>query len=484
MQTIRNRERGSIIVTILILMIFFTSLVLGLLVITQANLVRARGRLMLLQAQYSAESGADAAIAELNSGNTTYAGSASEVQVLNNGQYRSTFTTSVNPGVDSKEKIILATGKVYSPASSSNAQYSRTIRITAKRSTTSTAASMTSRNIVEVGSGVKNIVAKDAYVNGFIKMDKNTTNLIAEKITVAGKETGAGNCSIGGSGNLVKPASFSDPSQTKTILNLAYNNCVTPPGNSSNSDFDVSANLSTISTIQSMYVPWDQYMDSSYTNAGSCNAWTAGASPRNIPTTSGSKNTHYPDSDKNVDTNCGTNGSLNLGNDTYNVSDTVHIRANLCSASACKPTFNNPTSDVVYIFVEGTINFDMLTTSSGSGPIVFISYGSDPASKTGVCPHGGAVYLGNGTVSGTGTYAPAAYLLAMNGVCLDKTKFGSGPQTSTNGIPEPALGGIAGKNIYVATNSGSPWDLALDPDFPTDQIPLDLSWRQSSYERL
>lgn len=477
-----KKQRGSIVVTVLVLTMFLSTLVLSLLVVTQANLLRARGRILLLQAQYSAESGVDAAISELNSGNTSYAGEATEITVLSNGQYRATFTTSVTAGGDAKERIIVAEGNVYSPASSTEPRYTRKIRVTAERTTTTTAASMMSRNIIEVASGVKNIVATDAYVNGFIKMDKNTTNLIAENITVAGREVSAGNCSIGGTGNLVKPTSFSDPFQTKTVLRLAYNNCVTPPGNVTNGDFEVNANQSTISTIQSMYIPWDEYMDGSYTNANSCNDWISGASPRTIPSTNGSKRTHYPDNGSNIDTSCGTDGDINLGSNTYTIEDTVHIRANLCASAQCEPTFNNPSSDVHYVFVEGTINFGSLNSAVGSGPIVFISYGADPASKMSVCPHGGSTYLGN---IGN-TYAPNIYLLAMNGICLDKTKFNESTLSSTlpSGLPTPALGGIGGKNIFVSTNPGSPWDLALDPDFPVDEIPIDLSWRQARYERL
>ena len=477
-----KKQQGSIIVTILILMMFFSTLVLGLLVVTQANLTRARGRILLLQAQYAAESGADAAIATLNSGNTGYTGADSEVSVLNNGQYRATFTTSVSAGSNSNEKIITAQGNVYSPASATAARYIRKIRVIAKLSSTSTATSMLSRNIIEVGSGVKNIVSKDVYVNGYIQMDKNTTNLVAENITVAGRAVGANNCSIGGSGNLVKPSSFSTPGQTTTNITLAYNNCINPPGNTSNSDFTVLANQNSISPLQSTYIPWSQYMDSSYTNAGSCSDWTTGASTVNIPSTAGSKKTQYPDSSSNISASCGTNGDLSLGSATYNLSDSIHIRANLCAASACNPTFNNTTANPVYVFVEGTINFGSLNTSAGSGPIVFITYGSDPASQTSVCPLGGSIYLGN---AGT-TYAPKAYLLAMNGICLDKTKFGNSslPSTQANGLPTPALGGLGGKNIYVSTNPGSPWDLALDPSFPVNQIPINLSWREASYERL
>jgi hypothetical protein len=115
------------------------------------------------------------------------------------------------------------------------------------------------------------------------------------------------------------------------------------------------------------------------------------------------------------------------------------------------------------------VNFSGVQTAPGSGSIVIINYGADPASKAGSCPLGGSMYLGNGD----STSAPNLYMLSLNGVCLDKTKFDS----------DPALGGVSGKNLYIATNPGSPWDLALDNTFPTQQIPIDLAWRATRYQR-
>lgn len=433
---------------------------------------------MLLQAQYAAESGADAVVAELNSGNTSYAGTTGDVSLLSSGQYTASYSTSVVDGSNSREKIITAVGKVYDPAGSATPTYTRTIRVTAQRSSTTTTSSILSRNIISVSSGVKEISAVDIYVNGFIQMNKNTTDLIAENITVAGRDTSATNCSIGGSGNLVKPSSFTDPSQTKTVLRLAYNNCINPPGNASNSDFDVTVNLTNISTIQSTYIPWSQFMDGSYQNSpGGCSDWTSGTSPRSIPSTGNTKKTHYPNSGTGVSSSCGTSGNINLGSNTYTINDNVHVRADFCAASACEPTFNNPSTDTRYIFVEGTANFDALKTSPGSGPIVLITYGADPASKTSVCPYGGSMYLGQ---KGSGyTKAPAIYLLAMNGLCIDGTKFGSSPSDSG-----PMLGGFSGKNLYVASSPSTPRPLYLDPDFPVDEIPIDLAWREVYYQRL
>lgn len=469
------RQNGSVIVSILMVTLFLTTLIYSLIVLANVNLTRARDRVMLLQAQYAAESGADAAIATLNSGNTSYTGTAgSEVTVLSNSRYRATYLVSVADGATAKEKVVAATGKVYAPATSSAAKYTRRIEVFAERSSASSSSAMLSRNIIDIQSGVKNISAVDIYLNGYINMNKNTTNLIAENITVAGKNTGAGNCSIGGAGNLVKPATFTNPGQTKTNLVLAFNNCVTPPGNSSNADFNVSANLNTISKIQSSYLPWSQYMDGTYQNApGGCADWTTGSFPRSIPSTGNTKKTHYPDSGSNVSAACGNSGDLTLSTGQYTIRDNTHIRANLCASSGCEPTFYNPDSGaagIKFIFVEGTVNFNSVQTAPGSGPIVIVSYGADPASKASVCPLGGSIYLGNSSNSS----APALYLLASNGVCLDKTKFGSAN----------ALGGLSGKNVFISTNPGTPFDLGLDPNFPSDAIPIDLAWKAIRYRRL
>jgi len=464
-------QQGMLVVAILSIVTFLSVILLGIFALGGANLTRARGRIYSLEAQYAAESGADAAIAILNSGNTTYTGTTSDVTVLTASNIKATYAVTVANGSSGVERLITATGKVYAPASASTPNFVRKIRITTQQSSTSTASSLVSRNILALDSGVKNVSAKDIFVNGFITMAKNTTNLIAENITVAGKNTGASNCSIGGSGNLVKPSAFSIGGQTKTNLTLGYNNCITPPGNNSDSNFNVQANNGAISTVQSIYVPYSAYMDNSYQNAPSgCSDWTNGASPRKIPQVTNSKQTHYPDTASNISPSCGTNGDLSLGSNEYDIYDNVHLRAGLCVATACSPIFYNPTASIKYVFIEGTVNFDSLTTKTGSGPIALIVYGADPASKTSVCPYGGAAYLGNGG----NTSAPALYILSINGLCLDKTKF------STN----PALGGLAGKNIYIASNPGSPFDLKLDVSFPVSQIPINTTWRAVYYQRL
>jgi len=469
-----SEEQGSILVSIIIVAIFLTFIVSSLMVLANANLSRSKGRIYLLQAQYAAESGADAALAQLNSGNDTYTGTTTDVQMFSYSQYKSTYAVTVAAGSTGKEKVITATGKVYVPSTAASPRMVRKIEVLANRTSSSTTSSVVSRNVIQIDSGVKNLQAKDLFVNGYITMAKNTTNLIGENITVAGKNTGATNCSIGGTGNLVKPSSFHTAGQTKTNLTMAFNNCINPPGNTSNASFNILANQTNISKIQSTYIAWSQYMDSSYQSSpGGCNDWISGASPRSIPSTGNTKKTHYPDTGSNVVSSCGTNGNIDLGSNTYTIRDNAHIRANLCSVTACTPTFNNPDATIKFIFVEGRINFDNVITSPTSGPIVFVTYGADSGTRTGSCPLGDSVYIGKATGS-LSVNAPDAYFLASNGVCLDATKFGSAN----------ALGGLSGKNIYIATNSGTPFDLAMDPLFPTDQIPVDLAWRAGRYRRL
>jgi hypothetical protein len=214
-------------------------------------------------------------------------------------------------------------------------------------------------------------------------------------------------------------------------------------------------------------------MDNTYQNSPTgCADWTGAASTLTIPSTGNTKKTHYPNSSSGVTTSCGTSGSLNLGTKQYNITDNVHIRANLCSSASCSPTFNNTSGSIKFIFVEGSVNFDIVKTATGSSPIALIVYGADPGSHGNKCPLGDSVFINKS--GSNGVNAPALYILATNGMCLYQTKFDA----------NPALGGLGAKNLYVSSNSGNPFDLYLDPNFPTSSIPVDLAWRSVGYERL
>src|SRR5436190_7262038 len=103
---INTNQKGSIVVDILIVVIFLSLMVSALMVYANANLSRSKGRVLLLQAQYAAESGADAAIAYLNSDpNSSYSGTgATETVVLNNAKYKATYQTTVSNGSTASER--------------------------------------------------------------------------------------------------------------------------------------------------------------------------------------------------------------------------------------------------------------------------------------------------------------------------------------------------------------------------------------------
>ncbi len=472
----QSAQTGSLLVTVLVIMMFLVIVVLGLMLLANINLARARERILLLQTQYTAETGADIAISKLNNGNlANYNFTATPTDILvNGGSYAASYNVKVEDGVDANEKIITSVGTVRTPTSAATPKYTRTVRVTAARKSTMAAASIISRNIVQLASSVKKVTGREVFVNEYIKMDKNTNEFAVEKLTVAGRNVGAGSCSVEGGSFSVPDPPFTPP----TILNLAYNNCTSPPGNTSNANYTVNHNQTNIEKVQSTSIPWGYTMSSGYLNANNCSDWTTGASPRTIPSTGNAKKTHYPNADASgIDTSCGTGGTLNLGSNTYTITDHTHIRANLCKlAMGCRPTFINNSGSLKFIFVEGTIAFEGVTVpTAGSAPIVFVSYGSDPTAVTDpdvapLCPIGGSTFLGG--VSAQSITAPNAYFIATNGgVCIDKVKL-------------PSLGGISGKNVYIATQSGNPFSLSFDPTFPVNQIPVNLMWRATLYERL
>lgn len=472
-----------ILVSILMISVFLSILAFALITYSTINLSRARTRVLTLQAQYAGESGADAAISILNSGNTTYTGTGGDVALVNNApHYRATYSVTVTAGANDKEKYITATGKVYSPSTATTPKYTRQIEVYSQRSSNTTSSAIVGRNTVWVDPGVQNLTAKDLNLGGFMWFWGVNNRLIAESITATGQTTWLGQwCGLFGPGpNLQKPATFSNPAQTKTNIRLRANNCVNPPGNTTNADFDVLVNQTNLTAIQSTYIPWNLYMDASYGNApGGCNDWTTGVFPRTIPSAGNVKKTHYPNALAGVDASgtCAAGGDLNLATGQYNITDNVHLRAHLCLAAGCTPTFYNPDNGqgtnpriIKFIFVEGRINFNSLNTAANSGPIVFVSYGVDPGVSLITCPLSGRSVTIGSTAS---TNAPAAYIVASNGICLNRTRLAT----------PKALGGLSAKSIYIGLNAASP-NLEIDPAFPVNEIPVDLTWKSTRYRRL
>lgn len=483
-----QRQSGSIIVSIMVMMIFLTMTVMSLAVVSQSNMTRANQRIYLLQAQYAAESGADTVVAYLNSSTGAYADSGVEKELLPTGftpTHRATYQATVADTGNANKKVVSSIGRVYRPATATTPKFTYTLSVTLERSSMAYTASIVSRNSVEIASSVKAVVAKSLFVNEYVRANKNTNDIVIDDLTIAGKYPDGGNCSLSGTGNLVRNNNL--PVGTKAKLRMAHNNCMdATPGNTSNADFDVTANDTSLQKIASIYIPWSYKMNNDDGGgdymSGSCSDWSA-SSPT-IPSTGNARKTHYPDSGSGTiaASLCAGSGSspadINLGNKTITLNDHAHIRAHLCKAYTCTPKFINPdATKPKFVFVEGVINFENVTADSTSpGDIIFISYATSQtiaASKQ--CPSDSAA-IRLGKDGSNSLIAPKAYFIATNGMlCVDQTKFDTGVKS---------IGGISGKDIYLSSVSGTTFELTFNPEFPLSSIPLDLSWGATDVKRV
>lgn len=503
-------QSGSVVVSILVIMMFLTITILSLAVMSQSNIQRSINRIYALQAQYSAESGADTAIAYINQPNAT--GDASGVYpesgqekllVQHTGpstqDYRATYTAVTAPyldenGIVDNNKIkVTSTGKVYKPASSSNVSNTYKIEVIVERTTAQITSSLVSRNSVIVDSSVKKITAKSMYVNAFIEVESNVTGLVMDDLTIAGKVSQNGSlCSLIGKGYMEKRPDLVG----KAKLNMAGLNCMdTGVGNTSNANFDITANNSELRPITSTHIPWSFKMNTAlYANAGSCNDWTAGTSTSTItiPSAGNDKKTHYPNSLSGTASSgspsCGTAGDIDLGERKIILNDHAHVRGHFCKNNAnCRPKFVNPDSaNPVFVFVEGTMNFKNITVSKdpaspfySPGDVVLISYSPAISGITGLngskC-NGNVATIHLSKDGSNDVLAPKLYLIATVGViCIDQTKFPGA---------DDALGGISGHDLVISSNSGTSFNLSFNPEFPLDSIPIDLSWRAVHIKRL
>lgn len=455
---IPKSQKGVILVALLVIVATVTTVLFSVLVISSVNIRTSRLNFNLINAQYAAETGADEAIARLNAKRLNdslpeYTGTDSDRTLLTNGsQYVVRYSATVSPGASEGQKIIRSTGKVYFPASAAEPTAIREVEVVAELKGQRAGASMMSTGIVQVSSNTT-ITGKDVLVNEYIELTHPNAKLQMDGLRIAGYKTNGGRqCSIGPRGQIL------NTTPTNSVVKLGYKNCA----GTTQAGVDVTQDDSTVSKIGSLEIPWQVFMDSSYTDQGNCTALINGGNLNKG---------HYPDkgtgASGQVATNCGTNGTLLLSNKSYALSDNVHIRANLCqSNNPCSPTFINNSTEIKYVFVEGSINFYDVKVPSGS-PIVFVSY------NNGICCGGnntGAVYF-KGTAANSTTNAPLAYFLAPKGDVYVNAKVQS-------------IGGVGGKNIYVSTTGGASHALPINPSFPFGDIPVDIAWYASRYRRV
>lgn len=171
-QTTRQttRQKGSVLLTLVIILPFLALIIAAYLSLTASGLKLARGDLLRTHAQFATDAGIDFAVQELN-GNTSWSGTSSPVEVLNDGSIRTTFEVDVAT-IDSDTKTITATGRSYAPVSATTPSGEITI-VTELRPVTSGNISV----VTGVGglymSNNSKILGGDVLVNGEVSLSNS-----------------------------------------------------------------------------------------------------------------------------------------------------------------------------------------------------------------------------------------------------------------------------------------------------------------------
>jgi len=177
-----KQHSGFVLASLIITTVFVVAIgtVVAQLVINNFRL--ASEELYKVNAQLAADAGLDYSIAELNIDNG-WVGSGGEVELINNGDMRLTFETTVTAGSNSFEKFVDSTGRTYVPASASSPRSTRKFKVDLRGLKTGGSFSVvTGVGGLEMSNNSK-IVAGDIYVNGHVDLQNSsqiglTTNSI------------------------------------------------------------------------------------------------------------------------------------------------------------------------------------------------------------------------------------------------------------------------------------------------------------------
>lgn len=171
MKTEYKKQGGFILVSILSVTLFIMVIgVISLQLIT-SNLRSARADRYLVNAQFAADAGIDDAVRQLNA-NHSWAGTGVEQTLYTASNFKSTYSTIVNNGSEYTQKFITVTAKTYTPATSSNALYTRKYTVEMRGITSGDFSVVTGVGGLTMSNSAK-IVGGNVYVNGKITMSNS-----------------------------------------------------------------------------------------------------------------------------------------------------------------------------------------------------------------------------------------------------------------------------------------------------------------------
>jgi hypothetical protein len=168
-----KQTSGFIVGSLLVVITIVSMLLVSVISTTIANYQSALGEQARMNAQFSADSGLDVGIHELNM-DSDWSGTAAEVTLLN-ADIRTTYEVVVTDGAVDSRKIIRSTGRTYSPAAETTPKATRIYEIEVEAVTTGTGPSSV---VTGVGGLILNnnsrITGGDVVVNGSVTVSNNS----------------------------------------------------------------------------------------------------------------------------------------------------------------------------------------------------------------------------------------------------------------------------------------------------------------------
>lgn len=163
----RKHQDGFVMIALLIATMFVMVAGTATAALAASNYRAAKDDQYRLDSQLAADAGLDKAVYELNQ-NNDWTGSSSEQTLIDNGQYRSTYETTVTAGADDNHKIITVTARTYAFGASVPAS-TRRYSVVVRGINAGSFSVVTGVGGLEMENSSK-IIGGSVYVNGTISM--------------------------------------------------------------------------------------------------------------------------------------------------------------------------------------------------------------------------------------------------------------------------------------------------------------------------
>jgi hypothetical protein len=314
------RQRGFVMASLLITttLVVMMGLAITQLVVNNYNL--ASEEQYRINAQLGADAGLDYSIAQLNLDNS-WIGTGSEIILIDTGDIKVTYESTVNNGADSSEKFVNSIGRTYAPATASTPKVSREYEVDL-------------RGIGPLDLGTFSVVTG---VGGLIM--ENSSKIVAGDVFVNGEITMQNSTQIG-------------LSNASVNVRAAHQNCPSPADSSYPRVCNLGEAGEPISLNNSAHIYAEVQARNQTTTSGMSNPGLVAGSPDPVP---------LPDHDRNaqiaaVSNNLtGVAASCNSNNGVATIPANTKITGNVSWQKKCKITI------LGNVWITGNLN---MTTSA------------------------------------------------------------------------------------------------------------------------